>query len=190
MEVSPRGPGGDLSVECTCLVSFSLPSSRTLVLCHACFCSAHWCFASFIGFVYSDSTGRLVCGTVLFLPSPTKASHQQFTQTPWSFSLTDSVPSPRSLQGRMPPLCPNSACGFVSGSQFLCASFLPWWVAVLCSTFPVPTLVWPAPLSPSLCSLSLPSPAPAQQPLHCVAVSGSLPWREVETEGARASPQL
>lgn len=153
MEVSPRGPGGDLSVECTCLVSLSLPSSRTLVLCHTCFCSAHWCFASFVGFTpavcHDTVTAPEGClwNCPLFLPSPTKASHQQFTQTPWSFSLTDSVPSPRSLQGRMPPLCPNSACGFVSGSHFLCAPFLPWWVAVLCSTLPVPTLVWPAPES-------------------------------------------
>lgn len=123
-------------------------------------------FASFFGFtsaVHHDTVMApegLSVELYLVFPSPTKASHQQFTQTPWSFSLTDSVPSPRSLQGRMPPLCPKSACGFVSGSQFLCASFLPpWWVAVLCSTFPVSTLVWPCPLSPSLCSLSLPSPA-------------------------------
>jgi hypothetical protein len=47
VEVSPRG---DLNVDCTSLVSLSLPSPHTLVLCHACFCSAHWCFASFVGF--------------------------------------------------------------------------------------------------------------------------------------------
>lgn len=109
----------------------------------------------------------------LFLRSPTRSSHQQFTQFPWSFSLTDSVPSPRSLQGRMPRPCPHSACGFVSGFQFLCmlCFFLPWWVEVLCNTFSEPHLGVACPQPQALVFAPCPFPVLLSAYSPCTALS-------------------
>lgn len=127
-----RGPGGGAGVEHTCpafvlllptlcpfgLCSFLLPFCLSVLspLLLALLCCP---LQNRRGMVRALTLKGLSMGQwdpSLFPPSPSKASsHQWVTQLPWSFSLTDSVPSPRSLQGRMPPPCPHSACGFVSG---------------------------------------------------------------------------
>ncbi|XP_069459819.1 ATP-citrate synthase isoform X1 [Ovis canadensis] len=48
---------------------------------------------------------------------PQASSHQRVTQSPWSFSLTDSVPSPRPLQGKSATLFSRHTKAIVWGMQ-------------------------------------------------------------------------